>query len=41
MPHNFTFIIAGVLAGMERPGTFNKLREDLEFLLSKRVRAMV
>ena len=41
MPHNFTFIIAGVLAGMERPGTFNKLREDFEFLLSNHVGALV
>ena len=41
MPHNFSFIIPGVLAGMERPGTFCKLREDLEFLKSKRISAII
>jgi atypical dual specificity phosphatase len=41
MPHNFSFLIEGVLAGMERPGTFSKLRNDLEFLQSKNIRAIV
>jgi len=41
MPHNFSFVIEGVLAGMERPGTFAKLRSDLEFLQSQNVRAIV
>jgi atypical dual specificity phosphatase len=41
MPHNFSFIIAGALAGMERPGTFAKLREDLEFLKKHRINAIV
>jgi atypical dual specificity phosphatase len=40
MPHNFTFVIEGVLAGMERPGTFQSLREDLEFLFAHNVRAI-
>jgi atypical dual specificity phosphatase len=41
MPHNFSFVIEGVLAGMERPGTFAKFRNDLEFLQSQNVRAIV
>jgi atypical dual specificity phosphatase len=41
MPNNFSFVIDGVLAGMERPGTFAKLREDLEFLKTKRINAII
>src|SRR5262245_5636417 len=41
MPHNFSFIIQGKLAGMERPGTHGKLRDDLEFLRMKNVHAIV
>ncbi|MGD0092617.1 MAG: dual specificity protein phosphatase family protein [Planctomycetota bacterium] len=41
MPNNFTFVLEGVLAGMERPGTFGKLRNDLEFLYAHNIRAIV
>lgn len=41
MPHNFCFVIDGVLAGMERPGTFASLRDDLEFLKMQKVSAIV
>src|ERR1043165_336491 len=41
MPSNFSFVIEGVLAGMERPGTSSRLREDLEFLKDKKVGAIV
>jgi len=41
MPNNFSFVVGGVLAGMERPGTFSRLRSDLEFLQSQGVRAIV
>lgn len=41
MPHNFSFVIENVLAGMERPGTFAKLREDLEYLKIHKINAIV
>ncbi|MFH0939501.1 MAG: dual specificity protein phosphatase family protein [Planctomycetota bacterium] len=41
MPRNFSFVIVGILAGMERPGTFHKLREDMEFLKSNNIGAIV
>jgi len=41
MPANFSFVIEGVLAGMERPGTFARLREDLEFLKDQKISAIV
>jgi atypical dual specificity phosphatase len=41
MPNNFSFVIDGVLAGMERPGTFAKLREDLEYLKINKISAIV
>jgi atypical dual specificity phosphatase len=41
MPHNFSFIIDRILAGMERPGTFATLREDLEFLKMNHISAIV
>jgi atypical dual specificity phosphatase len=41
MPANFSFVIDGVLAGMERPGTFSRLREDLEFLKDHNIAAIV
>jgi atypical dual specificity phosphatase len=40
MPNNFSFVIPGVLAGMERPGTFAKLREDFEFLKNHKISAI-
>ena len=41
MPNNFSFVISGTLAGMERPGTFARLRDDLEFLKMRRISAIV
>jgi atypical dual specificity phosphatase len=41
MARNFSFVIANVLAGMERPGTFAKLREDIEFLKMQGISAIV
>jgi len=41
MPNNFSFVIPGVLAGMERPGTFSKLRDDCEFLKNHKISAIV
>ena len=41
MPNNFSFVITGVLAGMERPGTFARLREDLEYLKNHNINAIV
>lgn len=41
MPNNFSFVIPGVLAGMERPGTFAKLRDDCEFLKNHKISAIV
>jgi atypical dual specificity phosphatase len=41
MPNNFSFVIDRVLAGMERPGTFSKLREDFEFLKTQKISAIV
>src|SRR6185503_14933132 len=41
MPNNFCFVIEGVLAGMERPGTHASLREDLAFLKKSGVGAIV
>src|SRR5437773_7529239 len=39
--HNFSFVIPGILAGMERPGTFARLRDDFEFLKEHKVNAIV
>lgn len=41
MPHNFSFIIEGKLAGMERPGSYGKLRDDMEFLKMNEIHAIV
>ncbi len=41
MSANFSFVIENVLAGMERPGTFARLREDLEFLKDQKISAIV
>ena len=41
MADNFSFILDGVLAGMERPGTYATLEKDLEFLRSQGVGAVV
>jgi len=41
MPNNFSFVIEGILAGMERPGTFARLRDDLEFLKLQKINAII
>jgi atypical dual specificity phosphatase len=41
MPHNFSYVIPNVLAGMERPGSFYKLREDMEFLKMNHISAII
>jgi atypical dual specificity phosphatase len=41
MPQNFGFVIEGLLAGMERPGTHTGLREDLAFLKAQGIGALV
>jgi atypical dual specificity phosphatase len=41
MPHNFSFVIDGVLAGMECPGTYGRLRSDFEYLKSAGIGAIV
>ncbi|MCY3020496.1 MAG: dual specificity protein phosphatase family protein [Planctomycetota bacterium] len=41
MPNNFSFVLEGVLAGMECPGTFLSLRSDLEFLKGQNISAIV
>lgn len=41
MPNNFCFVIEDALAGMERPGTFAKLRDDFEFLKLNKISVIV
>ncbi len=41
MPERFSWVVEGVIAGMERPGLFGSLEEDLEFLKSEGVSAIV
>lgn len=41
MPTNFGYVIDGVLAGMERPGTYASLEEDLAFLRDRGIGAIV
>ena len=41
MPRNYTVVIDGVLAGMERPGTTAPLIKDLEFLKERGIGAIV
>lgn len=41
MPHNFSFVVPGQLAGMERPGNFDELEKDLEFLRSQGITCIV
>ena len=41
MPERFSWIIENRIAGMERPGLFCPLKEDLEFLKSQSVEVMV
>ena len=32
VPERFSWVVEGIIAGMERPGLFNAHDEDLEFL---------
>ncbi len=41
MPERFSWIIEGRLAGMERPGLFHKLEEDLEFLKKNKIEVII
>jgi atypical dual specificity phosphatase len=41
MPERFSWIIEGRLAGMERPGLFRKLEEDLEFLKKNKIEVII
>jgi len=41
MPERFSWIIEGNIAGMERPGLFFPIEEDLEFLKSQGVGVIV
>jgi atypical dual specificity phosphatase len=41
MPERFSWIIENRIAGMERPGLFYPLEEDLEFLKSKSIEVMI
>lgn len=41
MPERFSWIIEGKIAGMERPGLFNSLAEDLEFLRANGIDVIV
>ena len=41
MPTNFGFVIGRELAGMERPGSYGKLRDDMEFLKMNDIHAIV
>lgn len=38
---NFSFVIPGRLAGMARPGRYNPLPQDLDFLRAQGIRALV
>lgn len=40
-PYNFSFVIPNLLAGMGHPGYFQELEENLQFLQSKGVCAIV
>ena len=41
MPQRFSWIIEDVLAGMERPGLFFTLEDDLEFLKNLKIEVIV
>lgn len=41
MPDRFSWVIKDVLAGMERPGLFYSLQEDLDYLKSQGVEVIV
>ncbi|MHC4873936.1 MAG: dual specificity protein phosphatase 23 [Planctomycetota bacterium] len=41
MALNFSFVLPGILAGMEYPGTYSDLDSDLDFLGSKGIKALV
>lgn len=41
VPERFSWVVEGVIAGMERPGQFNSFEEDLEFLRGEGISAIV
>ena len=41
MPDRFSWVVKDVIAGMERPGLFYPLEEDLDFLKSQGVEVIV
>lgn len=41
MPQRFSWVVEDVLAGMERPGLFSPLDEDLQFLRDKGIDVIV
>lgn len=41
MPERFSWIVENCIAGMERPGLFNSLEEDLDFLKSQGIEVIV
>jgi hypothetical protein len=41
MPERFSWIIDESIAGMERPGLFFPLEDDLDFLMAKGVEVIV
>ena len=41
MPERFSWIIKDTIAGMERPGLFYSLKEDLDFLRSEGIEVIV
>ncbi|MBN1257864.1 MAG: dual specificity protein phosphatase family protein [Planctomycetes bacterium] len=41
MAVNFSYVIPGKLAGMEFPGSFSSIQEDLDFLDSEKIGAVV
>ena len=41
MPERFSWVVENVIAGMERPGSFSPLEEDLRFLKEKGIDVVV
>ena len=41
MPERFSWVVEGIIAGMERPGLFNAHDEDLEFLRGEGIEVIV
>jgi atypical dual specificity phosphatase len=41
VPERFSWVVEGVIAGMERPGQFSSFEDDLEFLRGEGISAIV